>query len=202
MPVVGRHDYVLAVSQFSRCAVYCYTCRRCHGLKPVSQLSSLLLFDPLSDKALLRGWNMLRCVLLCGKEGAQQLLDQGLQHAELLDSTGRLNALHPYRKSQQDLAAMDSPAVAGTADSVEGIVQSDAAADATTASPVVSPSSSSSCSSEGVSVASRELGCVPGGEGAGSSGDSMCSVCSEGLADVVAVIEAECGSPKRVSDEN
>lgn len=72
--------------------------RRCHGLKPISHLSSLLLFDPFSDRQLLRGWNLLRCVLLCGKDGAQQLLRQGFEYALNLDSCGALKALNPYRR--------------------------------------------------------------------------------------------------------
>jgi hypothetical protein len=137
----------------------------------------------LSDKALLRGWNMLRCVLLCGKEGAQQLLNQGLQHAAKLDSAGMLNALHPYRKPP-NLGAAERPAavqdsIAGGHNGMEGGAVAAAVSLTTTAL------SSSSSSSEVVSVAAVELGCVQGGEGVGSSSDS---VCSEGLADAVAVI--------------
>lgn len=83
---------------------------RCSGLKPLALLDRLLLLDPFHDKAL-KGGNLLRCVLLCGKDGAQQLLDQGFRHASTLDSAGALKLLHPYRKGPQLLPA--HPAAAG-----------------------------------------------------------------------------------------
>jgi hypothetical protein len=154
------------------------------------------LFDPLSDKVLLRGWNMLRCVLLCGKEGAQHLLNQGLQHAAKLDATGMLSALHPYRKFLNVGDAERPPAVQGSTAGEHTGMQGGAVAAAAAVS--LSTAALSSSSSSGVvSVAAVELGCVPRGEGAGSSNDS---VCSEGLADAVAVIEAVCGSLNCVSD--
>jgi hypothetical protein len=80
--------------------VYACPCRRCHGLKPALQSGSLLLFDPFSDKQLMSGFNILRCVLLCGKEGAQQLLEQGYAYAKTLEASGALSALDPYRRPQ------------------------------------------------------------------------------------------------------
>lgn len=73
-------------------------CRRCSGLRPLAHLSKLLLFDPFHDRQLLKGWNVLRCVLLCGKEGAQQLLNQGFSHAAALDKAGALRILSPHRR--------------------------------------------------------------------------------------------------------
>lgn len=80
--------------------LYACPCRRCHGLKPALQCGSLLLFDPFSDKQLMRGFNILRCVLLCGKEGAQQLLEQGYAYAKTLEAAGALSVLKPYRRPQ------------------------------------------------------------------------------------------------------
>jgi hypothetical protein len=37
-------------------------------------------------------------VLLCGKEGAQQLLNQGFSHAAALDKAGALRILSPHRR--------------------------------------------------------------------------------------------------------
>jgi hypothetical protein len=90
-------------------------CRRCHGLKPISHLSRLLLFDPFSDRQLLQGWDLLRCVLLCGKEGAQQLLDRGYQHAADLDASGALAALEPYRRVQAAAEGLMEPGIKGEA---------------------------------------------------------------------------------------
>lgn len=82
--------------------------RRCHGLRPLDKLSSLLLFDPWRDQQLLRGgWSVLRCVLLCGREGAQQLLDKGFAHAKTLDGSGGLTkTLGPYRKAAVGVAGV------------------------------------------------------------------------------------------------
>lgn len=159
--------------------------RRCHGLKPVSQLSSLLLFDPFSDKQLLRGWNVLRCVLLCGKEGAQQLLNQGYHYAAKLDRAGRLSVLSSCRRSsvgaEASAASGDTPAVVDEA------------------TGGVSPASSFTSSNSGY-VGERILavGAKVGagrdcaGIGLQRSGDSQCSAESEGLADAVAVIAEGC----------
>jgi hypothetical protein len=98
--------------------VYACPCRRCHGLKPALQCGSLLLFDPFSDKQLMRGFNILRCVLLCGKEGAQQLLDQGFAYAKALDSAGALSVLTRHKQPQAPQGASsgveDVPAGNGT----------------------------------------------------------------------------------------
>eukprot|EP00775_Hariotina_reticulata_P003710 gene3710-3973_t len=76
--------------------------RRCHLLKPQSTAAPLLLFDPLFDSQLLiKGWQLLRQALHCGKEGAQQLLDQGAAYAQQLDLAGAfavLSASHLGRR--------------------------------------------------------------------------------------------------------
>jgi hypothetical protein len=68
-------------------------------------LSRLLVFDPCQDKQLLQGWTVLWCVLLCGKEGAQQLLDQGASYTAALDKAGALRILNPHRRGVGMLSA-------------------------------------------------------------------------------------------------
>jgi hypothetical protein len=69
-------------------------CRRCHLLKPQSKAAQLLLFDPLFDSQLLvKGWQLLRQAMQCGKEGAQQLLDQGAAYAQRMDQAGAFAVL-------------------------------------------------------------------------------------------------------------
>jgi len=69
-------------------------CRRCHLLKPQGKAAQLLLFDPLFDSQLLiKGWQLRRQALQCGKQGAQQLLDQGAAYAQRLDQEGAFAVL-------------------------------------------------------------------------------------------------------------
>lgn len=146
-------------------------CRRCHGLRPVSHLGRLLLFDPFGDRQLLQGWDLLRCVLLCGKEGAQQLLDRGYQHAADLDRSGALGALEPYRRVQAATERVDTGTLGQAANAA-------------------SPCSPSSLSSSGFSAS--ESVCSAGGS-VRSDVDAMertlgLRVAGDSCADAIAVI--------------
>lgn len=149
-------------------------CRRCHGLRPVSHLGRLLLFDPFSDRQLLQGWwDLLRCVLLCGKEGAQQLLDRGYQHAADLDRSGALGALDPYRRVQ---AATEGVVDAGTLGQAAGA-----------ASPWILSSLSSSGFSASKSVCSARGSVRSDVDAVQRLGDNMLGF-RDSCADAVAVI--------------
>lgn len=95
--------------------------RRCPGLKPADSTGRLLMFDPWHDRQLFTGaWSLLRCILLTGKEGAQQLLAAGRAHAAALDARGGLVLLQPLRRSRLQLQPV--PAVsAGEAGELGGV---------------------------------------------------------------------------------
>eukprot|EP00879_Flechtneria_rotunda_P022296 GHRR01023525.1.p1 GENE.GHRR01023525.1~~GHRR01023525.1.p1 ORF type:complete len:181 (-),score=47.45 GHRR01023525.1:301-843(-) len=88
------------------------SCRRCHALKPSGLSCPTLLLDPFTDRQLLSGWNLLQCIALCGKQAAQQLLEQGHACAARMDAAGEFSALQQLQLTTDKNVHMQEAATA------------------------------------------------------------------------------------------